>query len=88
MMLDPQVFKLQSDRTEEYIRVIRENCSENTQLVMMIMPTSRDDRYNSVKKLLCCERPCPSQVSLYGVCQSLVAQWLRLASQGHKMYCP
>jgi aubergine-like protein len=60
---EPPIFKLQTDRTEEYVRVLREKVSEDTQLVAMIMPTSRDDRYNAVKKLLCCERPVPSQVT-------------------------
>jgi aubergine-like protein len=32
------------------------------QLVVIIFPTRRDDRYNAVKKLCCVESPVPSQV--------------------------
>lgn len=32
------------------------------QLVVTIFPTSRDDRYNAIKKLCCVECPVPSQV--------------------------
>jgi len=32
------------------------------QLVMTIFPSSRDDRYNAIKKLCCVECPVPSQV--------------------------
>lgn len=29
---------------------------------MVIFPTKREDKYNAVKKLLCAEKPCPSQM--------------------------
>jgi len=34
------------------------------QLVVTVFPTSRDDRYNAVKKLCCVDNPVPSQVIL------------------------
>ncbi len=34
------------------------------QIVVTIMPTSRDDRYNAVKKLCYVEMPVASQVSI------------------------
>ena len=34
------------------------------QLVVVICPTSRDDRYSAIKKLCCVECPIPSQVFL------------------------
>ena len=63
-MAEPQLFRLNSDRTEDYVRTTRDNITEQLQLVMFIMPTRRDDRYNGVKKLVCCECPVPSQVSM------------------------
>ena len=35
---------------------------EQTQLVVTIMPTQRDDRYNAIKKLCYVEQPVASQV--------------------------
>lgn len=64
-MAEPQMFRLRTDRTEEYVRTTRDNITEQLQLVMFIMPTRRDDRYNGVKKLVCCECPVPSQVSTF-----------------------
>jgi len=32
------------------------------QLVVAVFPSSRDDRYNAIKKLCCVECPVPSQV--------------------------
>ncbi|KAI0210741.1 Piwi-like protein 2 [Lamellibrachia satsuma] len=58
----PRVFELNNDRTETYIRTIRDNINAQVQLVVTIFPTSRDDRYNAIKKLCCVECPVPSQV--------------------------
>lgn len=37
-------------------------CISQVQMVVTIFPTSRDDRYNAIKKLCCVECPVPSQV--------------------------
>lgn len=58
----PQMIELRDDRTESYVRVIRENLHPSIQMVVIIFPTSRDDRYAAVKKLCCVESPVPSQV--------------------------
>ena len=58
---DAIVVELPNDRTENYIRAIREQIKSSLQLVVIIFPSSRDDRY-SVKKLCCIEHPIPSQV--------------------------
>jgi len=58
----PIVHKLRDDRTETYTRALQEKLTSKTQVVVIIFPTSRDDRYASVKKELCCNRPVPSQV--------------------------
>ena len=53
---------MKDDRTETYLRTIRENLNSHVQCVVCIFPTSRDDRYAAVKKLCCVESPVPSQV--------------------------
>ena len=59
---DPQMLEVRDDRTETYLRSIRENLHPQVQVVVVIFPTSRDDRYAAVKKLCCVESPVPSQV--------------------------
>lgn len=58
----PNMLELRDDRTETYLRMIREHLNPQTQVVVVIFPTSRDDRYSAVKKLCCVESPVPSQV--------------------------
>ncbi|KAK2142285.1 hypothetical protein LSH36_977g02059 [Paralvinella palmiformis] len=58
----PVILELVNDRTESYLNAIRANLTPNTQMVVAIFPTSRDDRYNAFKKLCCVEAPVPSQV--------------------------
>eukprot|EP00092_Neocalanus_flemingeri_P023338 GFUD01025304.1.p1 GENE.GFUD01025304.1~~GFUD01025304.1.p1 ORF type:complete len:970 (+),score=314.12 GFUD01025304.1:89-2998(+) len=58
----PEMNQLANDRTETYLKAIRDNVNPNVQLVVAIMPTPRDDRYSAVKKLCCVEKPVPSQV--------------------------
>lgn len=58
------MLELRDDRTESYLRFIREHLNPQTQMVVVIFPTSRDDRYSAVKKLCCVESPVPSQVTL------------------------
>lgn len=38
-------------------------CCVQTQIVVAVFPTARDDRYSAVKKVCCVEKPVPSQVS-------------------------
>ena len=64
-MNDAHAVELQNDRTETYLRTIRERLTPQVQMVVVIFPTSRDDRYSAVKKLCCVESPVPSQVMLY-----------------------
>ena len=61
---DPVVLEARDDRTETYLRTIREHLNPSIQIVVIVFPTSRDDRYAAVKKLCCVECPVPSQVRL------------------------
>jgi len=58
----PELSQLANDRTETYLKAIRDNVNPSIQLVVAIMPTPRDDRYSAVKKLCCVEKPVASQV--------------------------
>lgn len=60
----PQLVKLNDDRTETYANALRNNLKADTQMVVCICPTSRDDRYAVIKKICCAENPIPSQVSV------------------------
>ena len=81
---EPYVIEINDDRAETYVREIKKNLKDTTQLVLMIFPTSRDDRYAAVKRLCCIECPVPSQViisktiqnekSLRSVCQKIILQ--------------
>ena len=60
-LLPPQASELLDDRTDTYLRAIRDVLTPRLQLVVCVFPTQRDDRYSAVKKLCCCDRPVPSQ---------------------------
>ena len=61
---DPIVLELPNDRTDTYIRAIREQVKPSLQIVVVIFPSQRDDRYSSIKKLCCVQNPVPSQVNM------------------------
>lgn len=58
----PNIQVLPSDKTELYVQVLRKYIDSDNQIVVIICPTSRDDRYNAIKKICCAELPIPSQI--------------------------
>lgn len=58
----PQYRELLNDSTDSYVRAIKDVVNENVQVIVIIFPTSRDDRYSAVKRLCCVDMPVPSQV--------------------------
>lgn len=55
--------ELPNDRTETFIGALRKELADlKTQIVVIIFPSLRDDRYAAVKRVLCSEIPTPSQV--------------------------
>lgn len=52
---------LENDRTESFTRSIENNLTRNTQMVIVVLPTNRKDRYDAIKKLCCVSQPVPSQ---------------------------
>lgn len=60
----PNAIQLENDRTDTFLRNIRSNISSSTQMVIVVLPGNRKDRYDSIKKLCCVEQPVPSQCIL------------------------
>lgn len=58
----PKIIVLDNDKTETYAQTLRQALNVQTQIVVCICPTSRDDRYAVIKKICCAESPIPSQV--------------------------
>lgn len=59
----PKIIVLDNDKTETYAQILRQALNVQTQIVVCICPTARDDRYNTIKKICCAESPIPSQVN-------------------------
>jgi len=59
----PKVVSLNDDSVNSYVKALRDNIYEEVQIVVLICPTSRDDRYAAIKKIACAERPVASQVT-------------------------
>ncbi|KAG7332045.1 hypothetical protein KOW79_003879 [Hemibagrus wyckioides] len=49
------------DRQEALLRALQQNVGQQVQMVVVILPTNRKDKYDSVKKYLCVDCPTPSQ---------------------------
>lgn len=62
MVSMPRQIPLDDDRTETYAKLLRKELRASTQIVVVICPTSRDDRYATIKKICCTELPIASQV--------------------------
>ena len=58
----PRCIKLPNDRTETYLKEIRNIIDPSVQLVMTIFPQMKSDRYSAIKKLCYVEMPVASQV--------------------------
>ncbi|NXM79593.1 PIWL2 protein, partial [Oenanthe oenanthe] len=60
----PTVQELRDDRIETYVRSIQSSLGsqDKVQLLLCIIPSSRDDIYGAIKKLCCVQSPVPSQV--------------------------
>lgn len=55
--------QLDNDRAETFVTSIKKELTDpNIQIVVIIFPSMRDDRYAAVKRVLCSEIPVPSQV--------------------------
>lgn len=59
----PRLQCLQDDKTETYVKMLRSCINSSLQIIVLICPSSRDDRYAAIKKICCAELPIPTQVS-------------------------
>jgi len=59
---NPRVVKLKDDRTETYLKELKQLIEPSVQLVVTIFPMAKTDRYSAIKKLCCVEMPVASQV--------------------------
>ena len=55
---------MQSDRTTDYLRTIRDECERTDQLtlIVVVLRSNRADYYSAIKDLTLCELGIPSQV--------------------------
>lgn len=60
----PRRYGLTDDNVVSYVKAVREAMTATTQMIMVLTPGSsmREDRYNAIKKICCCELAVPSQV--------------------------
>ncbi|XP_034726927.1 piwi-like protein 1 [Etheostoma cragini] len=49
------------DHQESLLRALQQNVGPQTQMVVVVLPSIRKDKYDSVKKYLCVDCPVPSQ---------------------------
>jgi len=60
----PKPIQVQGTNSEAFVSVINSTLKNNSeiQLVVIIFPNQREDRYNAVKRICCSEIGIPSQV--------------------------
>ncbi|XP_023340346.1 protein argonaute-3 isoform X2 [Eurytemora carolleeae] len=58
----PTLSIIQSDKTDLYLRDLKEKINGSTQIVVCIVPLQREDRYGALKKFCNVDCPIPSQV--------------------------
>ncbi|XP_043528793.1 piwi-like protein Ago3 isoform X2 [Frieseomelitta varia] len=59
---EPHLVCLKDDRIETYVQALRKNIQQTVNLMVIVFPTNRTDRYSTIKRICCVEMPVPSQV--------------------------
>ncbi|KAK7005358.1 piwi [Biomphalaria glabrata] len=54
--------ELVNEKIETLVQELRNSINSKVQLVVVVNPTNREDRYSAIKKVCCVEAPVPSQV--------------------------
>lgn len=67
----PRVEILNDDKNDLYVQLLRKVINPSLQIIVIICPTSRDDRYAAIKKVCCGELPIPTQVLIVDSCPDL-----------------
>lgn len=58
----PRIERLEDDTTSAYVKKLRSCINSSLQIIVLVCPTNRDDRYAAIKKVCCHELPIPTQV--------------------------
>ncbi|XP_076473109.1 piwi-like protein 1 [Babylonia areolata] len=58
----PTMVELNNDRNDTYLTALRYNVQQDTRMVLCLVPSSRKDCYDAIKKFCCIDSPVPSQV--------------------------
>lgn len=63
-IIEPKAVRIQGTNPETFVNNINNTVKNNSnlELVVIIFPNQREDRYNAVKRLCCSELGIPSQV--------------------------
>jgi len=60
----PTIITTSDDSTGAFVRSCKDNISEHTNMVLVVLPSNRKDRYDAIKTICCIDQPVPSQVVL------------------------
>uniref|UniRef100_A0A336LSU2 CSON003002 protein n=1 Tax=Culicoides sonorensis TaxID=179676 RepID=A0A336LSU2_CULSO len=58
----PQVFEVNGDRGDEFLKVIDDACNNDPQMIMIVVPNNNSSRYSAIKKKCCIDKGIPTQV--------------------------
>ena len=47
---EPQLVCLKNDRTETYVQALRKSIQQTVNLMVIVFPTNRTDRYSTIKR--------------------------------------
>ena len=61
-MKPPKPMVIQENRTAAYVEAVNKAADLSPQMIMVIVPNNKGDTYHAIKKILCVNRPIPSQV--------------------------
>ncbi|XP_069136145.1 piwi-like protein 1 [Argopecten irradians] len=60
----PRLCELNGSRPSDFLDALKRNVTRDTQLMICILPSSRKDLYDAIKKACCVDHPVPSQCVL------------------------
>lgn len=72
----PRIEILNEDKNDQYVQLLRKVINSALQIIVIICPTSRDDRYAAIKKVCCGELPIPTQVNIYLDSHCMIFHWI------------
>lgn len=58
----PKEIQVPQDSPELLANTLKQNITDQVQMVVVIVSSKRKDRYDAIKRVCCLERPVPSQV--------------------------